>query len=306
MKKALMMAGLIIVFVVVAIFGYHQVIYQSPEEIFFDGRHDLSWTATEIRGTDLFDEMLPYARPVLFERYMIIDLETVKKWFGVETPEELPSDLEVSPDGSEVLIPTSRMMEKPQITIAFLGPDWALVSSQFADQIINRYPADVLATSYLRVTLLPQSEVEDNWKKELLFDGTFESLANGESKEVIYEPEKSVMAFKRPEVKFFPTPSKIQTAPVTSFREEGKLTLLKNFQANLCYSSATLLGVIFLSEGEPLMAIAGVFSVETDLGTPVFQVFDGKLRLAGFLGSQGQVFPAEHILEGLSEQFPYD
>lgn len=190
--------------------------------------------------------------------------------------------------------------------IGMLSEDSVVIPLTTYFSICNSISADGADSFLVEFTLLANSELEDVWKKEVLFDGTVRDLCVGESE---YSPRidenRSIAIFKRPASKVFQLPSE-KPIIVGSVKNLGPGDTL--YFAHYALDSGNLKLAVGLFEdvaennnGDDIIRFSGEFQPLTDGGTPIYHISKkNKLELVAFSGMSGPIgIEAEFIFEGL-------
>lgn len=283
------------------------------EDSFLDGKHTSVGVMVKITGLDIEKEILETARPILLEVTLEQPLEQTLKDFGVESPSELPGYIGVFADGT-THIPSSALGFNPAPNLGYLGREHVRADSIHYEQVCNSIPQEKGDNFLVTFTLFANRGVEDDWKKEVLFEGTARELCsqNGDSYPK-YDAFRQMLVFKRPAQKSLPVPDAqdillVQADDLVA----GKELYFPRLQTGLGLKFGTRLfeGITDLQASDAkIIEFHGGLNPELDIGSPVYAVFadiENPLRLIGFIGRYGPVaISADVALADFFEEFPH-
>lgn len=170
-----------------------------------------------------------------------------------------------------------------QITnVAILTDDTALTSARLMRGLDN-LPVQEAGNYLVEVTLMHNVDREDNWRDEVLFQGTAGEFIS--SDDVYVDFDNAVLAFTRPQLKVLPLPGDFPYI-ANSFEDLailGSVVYVKNIGGMLHFAEAKVMSV---NRETGLVFLQGSFSAQ-DLGSIVSMVKDGKLHWVGILTLHG-------------------
>lgn len=267
------------------------LLYQGGlAEVLRDNQPDRTLFESGWMDSDFEKETTPYVRVVMAEVTGVLTEEEarsilekqVRSSLGLGEDESLPADAQQRIDtfirDNKQADGTLRFRLAETLAQAVLTQN-AAVSSTDLVGILQQLTTDEADKVRLKVTVLPNTDLEDDWKNEVVFEGTAKELVN--SKDVYLDFENGLAVFRRPADKLLPEPNGYPY-------NEGDSTKLHNLDAvvytrNIGGFPTVVSGqVLRVFNEQGFAAISGVFSPQ-DLGAPVFQVQDGGTYWVGIL-----------------------
>ncbi|MDX1535261.1 MAG: hypothetical protein R3346_00625 [Candidatus Spechtbacterales bacterium] len=278
--------------------GTNHWLKPTPDElrstVFDDGEFD---------GTDFEGDMSTYTRTVRVDAHIFWTAEEVRARVLAMNPgiSQLPEEeQQATLDQLDEQISNLPTNEDGYISQNDLSPQFrinpaAATGVLLSDSVV--VPSQVLATVLgisgtmadrvtVTVTLLADADVEDEWKKEELFNGSASELVV--DSKVYVDKDYGLTYLERPAQKALVDPGEnpYEKVSLEDISDLDAVVYPRSLGTLRVVDSGRVTGTI---EDRGLILIGGHFST-ADMGAPVFLVRDGNLVWAGMLTSTAQGF----------------
>lgn len=258
-------------------------------EALLDNKPDRTLLESGLLGTDFTATITPYVRViqadvagVFTEAGIRAQLEAAARAdLGLGESDPLPDNAQkqiddyisnnLRPDGT-LLLNIGQVMAQ-----AILTQNAVISSIQLVDILRQLDTGDEEKVSF-KITVLPNTDLEDSWKDEVVFEGTAKEMVD--SKAVYLDFENGIAVFRRPANKLLPEPKGYPYVMGDSrqIRNQDSVVYVRNIGG----LPAAAKGEVLRLSNDGFVLISGTFA-SFDLGSPVFYVQDGKPYLVGIL-----------------------
>lgn len=175
---------------------------------------------------------------------------------------------------------------------ALVGDVVITSSDLFASILVDD---DLLERVLIRAVLLPDLNLEDNWRVEVLFDGTARAFSRSSLHGFTPNYPLAVLARPQERLIFEPVDAFYPEAQISDLEPLDVVLYMRNFSGIMSPATGHVSHV--LGDSDTIL-FNGLFTI-ADVGTPIFVLQDGEIKFAGVLiGGESGIGIATKVYSG--------